>query len=89
MFTQVGTWNDKDGLQLVSPNNSPLAPAFDTNKTYIVTTVLQEPYMMQKSIEYGQKEKEEVYYGFCKDLTDLIANKLGIKCKNFLLHYYH
>ncbi|KOB72773.1 Ionotropic glutamate receptor, partial [Operophtera brumata] len=76
---KVGTWNDKDGLQLVSPNKVPLVPAFDTNKTYIVTTILQEPYMMQKSIEYGQKEKEELYYGFCKDLTDLIANKLGIK----------
>lgn len=77
---KVATWSDTRGLIPVQPKYIQLrSPAsYDTNKTYIVTTVLQEPYMMQKPSEYGQKEE---LYGFCKDLADLISKKLGIKCE--------
>ncbi|XP_037300036.1 glutamate receptor 1 [Manduca sexta] len=76
---KVATWSDSRGLQLTSSKVVQLkSPAtYETNRTYIVTTILQEPYMMQKLAEYGQREEQ--YYGFCKDLTDLIARRLGIK----------
>ncbi|XP_053623557.1 glutamate receptor 1-like isoform X2 [Plodia interpunctella] len=75
---KVATWSDIHGLIPVHAKYIQLrSPAsYETNKTYIVTTMLQEPYMMQKSAEYGQKDELE---GFCKDLMDLIAKKMGIK----------
>lgn len=81
----MGTWNDAHGLQLVQPRHTQLKSpaAYDTNKTYIITTILHDPFLMQKSAEYGQKEKEEKLYGFCKDLADLITKQLRIKCKYF------
>lgn len=59
-------------VQLRSP------ASYDTNKTYSVVSILEDPYLIQKSTEYGQKEE---YIGFCKDLMDLIVAKMGIKCK--------
>ncbi|XP_049886263.1 glutamate receptor 1-like [Pectinophora gossypiella] len=75
---QVATWTDAHGLSLMPPKFVQLrSPAsYDTNKTYMVTTILQEPYLMQKT-ERGHKEDH--LYGFVKDLMDLIAKKLGIK----------
>ena len=32
---------------------------------------------MQKGTEFGQKEE---LFGFCKDLMELIAKQMGIKC---------
>ncbi|KAL0851920.1 hypothetical protein ABMA28_000207 [Loxostege sticticalis] len=77
---QVATWSDTHGLSLVQPKYVQLrSPAsYDTNKTYIVTTIIQEPYMMQKSTDHTL-HKEEPLHGFCKDLADLIAKKMGIK----------
>ncbi|CAG5038997.1 unnamed protein product [Parnassius apollo] len=76
---QVATWTDKQGLTLVSPKYIQLhsPSSLDPNKTYIVTTILQEPYMMLKPVEYGRKEDQ--FQGFCKDLFDLIAKNLKIK----------
>ncbi|XP_028032188.1 glutamate receptor 1-like [Bombyx mandarina] len=76
---KVATWSDVRGLQLVSQKHVQLkSPAsYDINRTYIVTTVLQEPYLMPKPFEFGQKEEQ--FHGFCKDLADLVAKRLGIK----------
>nr|XP_032527538.1 glutamate receptor 1-like isoform X3 [Danaus plexippus plexippus] len=79
-MVKVATWTDKQGLTLVPSKNIqlPTAPVFfDTNKTYTITTILQDPFMMMKPVEYGQREDQ--FHGFCKDLVDLIAAKLGIK----------
>ncbi|CAG9558745.1 unnamed protein product [Danaus chrysippus] len=79
-MVKVATWTDKQGLTLVPSKNiqQPAAPVFfDANKTYTITTILQDPFMMIKPIEYGQREDQ--FHGFCKDLVDLIAAKLGIK----------
>ncbi|RVE46687.1 hypothetical protein evm_008650 [Chilo suppressalis] len=75
---QVATWSDTQGLTVVQPKYVQLrSPAsYDTNKTYIVTSILQEPYLMQKSEHTHADEK---FYGFVKDLTDIIAKKMGIK----------
>ncbi|XP_063634385.1 glutamate receptor 1-like [Cydia splendana] len=76
----VGTWTDANGLSVSSPKQVQLkSPAsYDTNKTYIVTTILQEPYLMQKS-KTSHATPETQYHGFCKDLVDLLAQKLKIK----------
>ncbi|XP_063373613.1 glutamate receptor 1 [Cydia amplana] len=76
----VGTWTDANGLSVSSPKQVQLkSPAsYDTNKTYIVTTILQEPYLMQKS-KTSHAMPETQYHGFCKDLVDLLAQKLRIK----------
>ncbi|KAI8431005.1 hypothetical protein MSG28_001095 [Choristoneura fumiferana] len=76
----VGTWTDTNGLTITSSKQVQLkSPAtYETNKTYIVTTILQEPYMMHKS-RTGHALPEEQYHGFCKDLLDLVAQKIGIK----------
>ncbi|XP_013149622.1 PREDICTED: glutamate receptor 1-like [Papilio polytes] len=78
---QVATWTDKQGLTLVSPKYIQLhsPSSLDPNKTYIVTTILQEPYMMQKHDTIGYSRKEDQLHGFCKDLFDLIAKRLKIK----------
>ncbi|XP_073955127.1 glutamate receptor 1-like isoform X2 [Choristoneura fumiferana] len=77
---RVGTWTDTNGLTITSSKQVQLkSPAtYETNKTYIVTTILQEPYMMHKS-RTGHALPEEQYHGFCKDLLDLVAQKIGIK----------
>ncbi|KAI5647011.1 receptor family ligand binding region domain-containing protein [Phthorimaea operculella] len=74
---QVGRWTDKHGLSLYPSNFVQLrSPAsYDMNKTYIVTSILLEPYLMQKT-EYGHRDE---LIGFCKDLAELVARKMGIK----------
>ncbi|CAH2103921.1 unnamed protein product [Euphydryas editha] len=78
-MVKVATWTDKQGLTIEPPKymqlHSPVS--YDTNKTYIITTILQEPFMMMKPVEYGQRDSQ--FHGFCKDLSDLIAARLGIK----------
>ncbi|KAJ2954236.1 hypothetical protein O0L34_g2482 [Tuta absoluta] len=74
---QVGRWTDKHGLSLYPSNFVQLrSPAsYDMNKTYIVTSILLEPYLMQKT-EYSHRDE---LIGFCKDLAELVAKKMGIK----------
>lgn len=56
---------------------------FDKNKTYVVTTIVEEPYIMLRK---GASDDETIdgkhrIEGYCKDLTDLLAKKLGIQCE--------
>ncbi|XP_071043447.1 glutamate receptor 1-like [Parasteatoda tepidariorum] len=47
------------------------------NKTYIVTSILEEPYLMKKKSDSGiPLEGNESFEGYCKDLADLIAEYL-------------
>lgn len=80
---QVATWSDAHGLTLVQPKYVQLrSPAsYDTNKTYLVTTIIQEPYLMQKKSTDTVRNGQQLD-GFCKDLADLISKKMGIKCKS-------
>jgi ionotropic glutamate receptor len=53
-----------------------------------VTTILEEPYMMMKYPDVGEElEGNDRYTGYCKDLADKIAEKLGITCKLITLNY--
>ncbi|XP_068623671.1 glutamate receptor 1-like [Battus philenor] len=78
---QVATWTDKQGLTLVSPKYIQLhsPSSLDPNKTYIVSTVIQEPYMTLKLDTKTHGRREEEFQGFCKDLLDLVAKRLKIK----------
>lgn len=54
----------------------------EKNRTYIVTTIIEEPYIMMKTAEPGETlEGNDRFEGYCKDLADLLAKKLGINCK--------
>lgn len=47
-----------------------------------MTSILQDPYLMQKSTpENGQGN--DLFYGFCKDLIELIAKQMRIKCEYY------
>ena len=51
-------------------------------KTYIMTTILEEPYMMLRKTKPGEVLRgNERYEGYCKDLTDAITKLTGIKFK--------
>lgn len=42
----------------------------------------EEPYIMKKKSDSGEiLVGNDSYEGYCKDLADLIAKKLGITCK--------
>lgn len=54
----------------------------EKNKTYVITTLLDEPYMMLRQQDIGKVlEGNDKYEGYCKDLADLIAKRLDINCK--------
>lgn len=48
----------------------------------IILRIQEEPYIMQKKSDSGEiLTGNDSYEGYCKDLADLIAKKLGITCK--------
>lgn len=50
------------------------------NKTYIVTSILEEPFLMKRELKPGEAEPvgNDRFVGYCKDLTELIAEQLNI-----------
>lgn len=83
-MVKVAEWSDDLGLQPLSAKYVRLKPhaEIEKNRTYIVTTVLEEPYIMLKRPNVGETlEGNDRFEGYCKDLADLLAKKLGINCK--------
>lgn len=81
---KVAVWNDVSGFTPIAPKYVRLNPRneFERNKTYIVTTAIEEPYVMLKKPEPGEiLEGNDRFEGYCKDLADLISKELGIVCK--------
>lgn len=81
---KVAEWSDLTGFTPIAPKYVRLNPRneFERNKTYIVTTAIEEPYVMLKKPEPGEVlEGNDRFEGYCKDLADLIAKELGIVCK--------
>lgn len=83
-MVKVAEWTDTLGMTAVAAKymrnkNQDI----EKNKTYIITTLLDEPYMMLKQQDMSGKvlEGNEKYEGYCKDLADLIAKRLDINCK--------
>lgn len=83
---KVGEWSDQFRFRPLSQRQDRVTPRtdFERNRTYIVTTIIEEPYIMPKKIKFDPNqaiEEKEKYEGYCKDLADILAKRLGIKCK--------
>ena len=53
---------------------------FTRAQTNIMTTILEEPYMMLRKTKPGEiLHGNDRYEGYCKDLTDAITKLTGIK----------
>ncbi|XP_011495765.1 PREDICTED: glutamate receptor 1 isoform X3 [Ceratosolen solmsi marchali] len=78
---KVAEWTDINGYQVV-PTKRDRHPKSEIlkNKTYIVTTIVEEPYIMERKYENGKppEKMKDRYEGYCKDLADLITRKLNI-----------
>lgn len=93
VLVKIADWSDTKGLtpikldQMHGQSSAVLAQqqqrrpdVFDKNYTYIVTTIIEEPYVMHKP-DWKERVGNDRFEGFCKDLADLIAQKLNINCK--------
>ncbi|XP_054165470.1 glutamate receptor 1-like [Oppia nitens] len=80
-MAKIAQWTQEKGLTIVPAKYHRVLQEktkFD-NKTYIVTSILEEPYLMMKSEETGETLKgNDRFEGYSKDLADLIANNLQI-----------
>ncbi|XP_020801640.1 glutamate receptor 1 [Drosophila serrata] len=85
---QVAEWRDDVGLLPIhsrsyatsSRSASASTGDYARNHTYIVTSVLEEPYLMHKQSSYGEQlVGNDRFEGYCKDLADMLANHLSIK----------
>ncbi|UYV60187.1 GRIA2 [Cordylochernes scorpioides] len=77
---QIASWSDVQGLQIM-PSNVNVSNTTEKSETteYIVTSILEEPYLMMKTADKDEVLKgNERFHGYCKDLADLIAETLMI-----------
>uniref|UniRef100_A0A4X2MA54 Glutamate receptor n=1 Tax=Vombatus ursinus TaxID=29139 RepID=A0A4X2MA54_VOMUR len=74
----IGIWNSNSGLNMTDSNKDKSTNITDSlaNRTLIVTTILEEPYVMFKKSDkplYGNNRFE----GYCLDLLKELSNILG------------
>ncbi|KAL2096616.1 hypothetical protein ACEWY4_008764 [Coilia grayii] len=75
---RIGVWNSNTGLNLTESNKDKSTNVTDSmaNRTLIVTTILENPYVMYKKSDkplYGNDRFE----GYCLDLLKELSNILG------------
>ncbi|XP_041114644.1 LOW QUALITY PROTEIN: glutamate receptor ionotropic, kainate 1-like [Polyodon spathula] len=75
---KIGIWNSNGGLNLTDSNKEKTTNVTDSmaNRTLIVTTILEDPYVMYKKSDkplYGNDRFE----GYCLDLLKELSNILG------------
>uniref|UniRef100_A0A673CA25 Glutamate receptor n=1 Tax=Sphaeramia orbicularis TaxID=375764 RepID=A0A673CA25_9TELE len=75
---KIGVWNSQTGLNLTETNKDSSTNVTDSmaNRTLIVTTILENPYVMYKKSDkplYGNDRFE----GYCLDLLKELSNILG------------
>ncbi|RWS27374.1 glutamate receptor 1-like protein, partial [Leptotrombidium deliense] len=81
-MAKIAEWSAYGGLKLVPPNYRRVHQNNTDyeNKTYIVTSILEEPFLMLRESEDGiVYEGNDRFEGYCKDLADLITNNLKIR----------
>lgn len=83
---KIAEWSDQTGLTPIEYKYEHWQSHIDVdrNKTYVVTTIVEEPYIMLRRDGASTDEMYDGNYrieGYCKDLADLIAKKIGIQCK--------
>ncbi|XP_065136477.1 glutamate receptor 4a isoform X1 [Paramisgurnus dabryanus] len=77
---KIGYWNDLDKLVLVQNELSMGNDSSMENRTVIVTTIMEGPYVMLKK-NWEMFEGNEQFEGYCVDLASEIAKHIGIKYK--------
>ncbi|EMP25450.1 Glutamate receptor, ionotropic kainate 1 [Chelonia mydas] len=75
---KIGVWNSNSGLNMTDSNKDRSTNITDSlaNRTLIVTTILEDPYVMYKKSDkplYGNDRFE----GYCLDLLKELSNILG------------
>ncbi|XP_006121921.1 glutamate receptor 2 isoform X3 [Pelodiscus sinensis] len=78
---KIGYWSEVDKM-VVNPIDGPLGNESSglENKTIVVTTILESPYVMMKK-NHELLEGNERYEGYCVDLAAEIAKHCGFKYK--------
>lgn len=84
-MVKVADWSDQYGFVSTKQHGAgdrvQARIDYERNRTYVVTAIIEEPYLMLRKGKPGKVlEGNELYEGYCKDLADLIAHKLGINC---------
>uniref|UniRef100_A0A3Q1CMP9 Glutamate receptor n=1 Tax=Amphiprion ocellaris TaxID=80972 RepID=A0A3Q1CMP9_AMPOC len=74
---KMGYWNEKQGYV----NTAVYKPVLEEfhglqNRTYVVTTILEAPYMMLKT-NHEKLEGNDKYEGYCAELASEIAKHVG------------
>ncbi|MBN3286344.1 GRIA2 protein, partial [Polyodon spathula] len=78
---KIGYWNEVDKMVVTAIDFSPGNDSTGMeNKTVIVTTILEAPYVMLKK-NYELFEGNDMYEGYCVDLAAEIAKHCGFKYK--------
>ncbi|XP_023289712.1 glutamate receptor 1 [Orussus abietinus] len=80
-MVKVAEWTDEGGFQAIAAKYVRLRPPseIEKNRTYVVTTIVEEPYIMMRKPDVGETlTGNDRFEGYCKDLAELIAKKLGI-----------
>ncbi|CAH1778409.1 unnamed protein product [Owenia fusiformis] len=77
-LARFGYWGRRaNGLTVHGPKLiRPWRVFNETNATFIVTTILQKPFI---ELKYPEKKGNARFEGYCADLAALVANKLKIK----------
>ncbi|NWX41623.1 GRIK1 protein, partial [Steatornis caripensis] len=78
VWKKIGVWNSYSGLNMTDGNKDRSTNITDSlaNRTLIVTTILEDPYVMYKKSDkplYGNDRFE----GYCLDLLKELSNILG------------
>ncbi|KAM9326093.1 glutamate receptor 3 [Gastrophryne carolinensis] len=77
---KVGHWNEYERF-VPAPDQQPTNDSSSVeNKTIVVTTILENPYVMKKK-NHEQLDGNDKYEGYCVDLASEIAKHVGIKYK--------
>ncbi|XP_043461147.1 glutamate receptor 1 isoform X2 [Leptopilina heterotoma] len=78
-MVKVANWSEEEGFKPVSAEYSRPKSNKDRNRTHIVTTIIEEPYIMLRKPEPGDNlYGNDLYEGYCKDLADFISKRLNI-----------
>lgn len=87
-MVKVAEWSDESKFTSIAAKFVRLYTNQETqpNRTFIVTTILEEPYVMETQSTLGVRlEGNNRFEGYCKDLADLVAERTGITCKLYTL----
>ncbi|XP_063292370.1 glutamate receptor ionotropic, kainate 4 [Pelobates fuscus] len=79
-FQEIGQWHSSNGLSMDKRYFSLNISDSLVNKTLIVTTILENPYLMLKA-NHQELEGNDQYEGFCVDMLKELANILRFNYK--------